>query len=426
MKIKFLSVILALSMLSAVLSFGEETPVYTVIKGGTIIPVVGEKIPDGTIVIKDTLIHAVGLDVPAPEGAVIFDAKGKYVYPGMIDSSCVLGLQEISMVRSTVDYRETGRFNPQVKAVEAIWPESMHIPIARSNGITAVVLTPSGSFIGGQCGLIQLNGWIPNEMVVKESLAMMVSFPPLPRGRRGDQDRERPQTKKILEELKDIFEEARFYQKRKKASKENPALPPPDFDEKMENMLPVINGELPLYISVQSAADIKAAIELVKKEEIRAIFLGAHEAWKVAKEIKESGIPLVFGSLYELPVYWEDGYDALYRNPRVMHEAGILFAFSSESAASAKDLPYHAAKAAAFGLDKKEALKGVTINPARIFGVENLMGSLEKGKLANIVIADGDLLEFRTKIEKVFIAGKETDISTRYDELLKKYKKRYK
>lgn len=198
----------------------------------------------------------------------------------------------------------------------------------------------------------------------------------------------------------------------------------PEFDEKLEFMLPVINGDLPVMISVHSAQDILEAIQFVQNENIKAIFFGVSQGWKVAGKIKEAGIPVIFGSLYAMPPKWEDGYDSLYRNPAVLQKAGVRFAFSSQSASVAKDLPYHAAKAAAFGLDKKEALKGVTIYPAQIFGIDDKVGSLEKGKIANIVLTDGDILEMRTNIKHVFIDGKEMDLSSVYTELLDRYRNR--
>ena len=176
-------------------------------------------------------------------------------------------------------------------------------------------------------------------------------------------------------------------------------------------------------ISVHGEKDIRAAIKFVRDENIQAVFYGVEQGFKVAGELAEARIPVVLGSLYDLPPVWEDGYDALFRNPGIMAKAGVKIAFSSSSASVAKDLPYHAAKAAAFGLDRGEALKAVTINTAEIFGVAGTMGSLEKGKAANIVLADGDILELRTNIAKVFIDGRETDLSNRYTELLEKFKK---
>jgi imidazolonepropionase-like amidohydrolase len=401
----------------------EKSPRVIAIKGANIIPVVGEDILQGIILIKDALIEAVGKNIDIPQGAKIIDAKGLRAYPGMIDGSCYLGLQEIGSVRATVDYRETGRINPQAKTVEALRPDSMHIPISRSNGITAALAAPSGGLISGQSGLIRLVGWTPEEMIIKSSVAMHIQFPSLPRLRRREAQ-PREQASKQITELKEILNQARYYQKRKVAAQKSLKLPLPEFDEKLEFLLPVVNGKLPVMISVHAENDIKAAIKFVKDEKLKAIFYGVTEGWKVAADIKKSGIPVVFDSLNTVPPKWEDGYDAFYRNPGVLAKAGVKFAFSSQSASLAKDLPYFAAKAAAFGLDKKEALKGVTIYPAQIFGVDDMMGSLEKGKVANIVLADGDMLELRTNIKHVFIDGKEADLSSIYTELLEKFKKR--
>ncbi len=421
-KILFFSLILCLTI-SLFFGAEEEAP-YTAIKGARIIPVVGEDIPDGTILIKGSRIEALGKDIPVPPGTKIVDVSGLSAYPGMIDGYCYLGLSEIVSVAATNDYRETGRINPQVRATEALRPDSIHIPIARANGITAALVAPSGGLIAGQGGLIKLTGWTPEEMIIKSSVTMQIEFPGLPGAGYRRERAPREDASKLVAELQDWLNKARYYQKTKEAAKRNLLLPYPEFDEKLEFLIPVANGELPVMISVQAEKDILAAIQFVREEKLKAIFYGVSQGWKVAAELKAADIPVVFGSLNDMPPSWEDGYDALLRNPSVLQKAGVRIAFSSRSASSAKDLPYHAAKAAAFGLDKREALKAVTISPAQIFGVSDIMGSLEKGKLANIVLADGDLLELRTNIRKVFIEGKETDLSNRFTELLEKYKNR--
>jgi len=394
------------------------------IRDAFIVPVVGEDIPGGTIIIKDGLIEEIGRNIPVPRGAKVYEAKGLRAFPGLIDSSCYLGLYEIGSLRATIDNRETGDINPQVKAVEALRPDSMHIPISRSNGITAALIVPAGGLVAGQSGLIRLAGRTPAEMAIKESVAMHIELPSMRRPRRRDTSQSQQPASKKIQELKKLFHKARIYQRQKNAADRDKTLPLPEFDENLEFMLPVVNGHLPVMISVHAEQDICDAIEFVKEEEIEAIFFGVSQGWKVADKIAEAKIPVVFGSLYAMPPNWEDGYDSLYRNPRILQEAGVLFAFSSQSATLAKDLPYHAAKAAAFGLDKREALKGVTIYPAQIFGIDDKVGSLEKGKAADIVLADGDILELRTHIKHVFIDGKEMDLSSVYTELLDKYKKR--
>jgi len=399
------------------------------IRGAKIIPVVGDDIEGGTIIIKDGKIEAVGKDVAIPSGAEIVEAKGLCAYPGMIDGYSFLGLQEISGVSATVDNRETGRINPQVRAIEALRYDSMHIPIARSNGITAALVAPTGGLISGQSTLIKLDGWTNREMVIKSQAAMQIEFPGIRGGRGGFGGMGRggavtADATRLIAELKELFKNARYYQKRKEFAAKNPAAAQPEFQETLEFILPVVRGELTVMISVHSDQDIKAAIQFVKDESLKAVFFGVEQGWKVADDLKKSNIPVIISSLYDMPPVWDDGYDSLFRNPGVLNKAGVKIAFSSVSASVAKDLPYHAAKAAAFGLDKKAALKAVTIYPAEIFGVDKIMGSLEKGKTANIVLSDGDILETRTNIKKVYIDGQETDMSNRYLELLEKFKKR--
>lgn len=422
---KQIAFFIGIFVLIAVFSLAQEKSSNLIaIKGAHIIPVVGDEIENGIILIKDGLIEAIGKDINIPDGAEVIDASGLFAYPGMIDSYCYLGLSEIGSIQATIDYRETGRINPQVRAVEGLRPDSIHIPISRSTGITAALVAPSGGLIAGQSGLIRLAGWTAPEMIIKSPVAMHIEFPAIPR--RGFRREARPQeeiSKQIIE-LKDILNNARFYQKRKEFAKKNSLLSLPDFDEKLEFLVPVVNGELPVMISVYADNDIKAAIRFVEEEKLKAIFFGASQSWKVAEDISKARIPVVFGTLASTPPTWEDGYDALYRNPSILHKAGVKIAFSSQSASLAKDLPYNASKAAAFGLERLEALKAVTIYPAQIFGVESIMGSLEKSKLANIVLADGDILELRTNIKRVFIDGKEVDLSNRYTELLEKFKKR--
>ncbi len=399
------------------------------ITGVKIVPVTGPDINSGTILIRGKRIEAIGENVSVPEGATVINGQGLTAYPGLIDSYSSLGLVEISGVAATVDNRETGRINPQVRAIEALKYDSMHIPIARANGIVAAVVAPAGGLISGQATLVKLDGWTNREMAIKEILALVVELPGIRGGRRGFMGTgQQPavSTDKALAELKELFHKARMYEKRKAYAEKNLLIAPPDFDETSLFLLPVVKGELPVIFSVHADRDILQTIKFVQEEKIKAIFYGVEQGFKVAEEIKKSGIPCLIGSLYDLPPVWEDGYDSLFLNPIILNRAGVKIAFSSSSSSAAKDLPYHAAKAAAFGLDRREALKAVTIYPAEIFGVEKDMGSLEKGKLASLVLARGDILELGTSIEKVFIEGREVDLGNRYTELLEKFRIREK
>ena len=371
-----------------------------------------------------------GAGVAVPAGAEVVDAAGLTAYPGMIDGYSQLGLVEISGVAATVDNRETGRINPQARALEAVRYDSVHIPITRSNGITAAIVAPAGGFVSGVSCLLKLDGWTHREMAVRAgggpAHRAAGAAGRARRHRRADAGglRHRPTDRRSWPSSRACSTAARAYEKRRDAAAADRRLALPGYDETSESLLPVVKGELPLMISVHGEKDIRAAIKFVRDENIQAVFYGAEQGFKAADELAKAGIPVVLGSMYDLPPVWEDGYDAVFRNPGLLAQAGVTIAFSSSSASVAKDLPYHAAKAAAFGLDRGEALRAVTINPARIFGVDKIMGSLEAGKAANIVLADGDILEMRTNIEKVWIDGKETDLSNRYTELLEKFKKR--
>jgi imidazolonepropionase-like amidohydrolase len=306
----------------------------------------------------------------------------------------------------------------------------MHIPISRSNGITAALVAPSGGVISGQSCLLKLDGWTNREMLIKSPAAVHFEFPSIRGGRGGFGGRgggqQRAGTPQILTELKTMFANARAYAKRRDEAGKNALLPLPEYNETYEELLPLLRGEVQAMISVHTDADIKALIKFVQEENLKAVFYGVEQGWKVAEAIKAAGIPVILDSLYAMPPVFDDGYDSIFRNAGVLNRAGVKIAFSSSSSATAKDLPYMASKAAAFGLDKKEALKAVTIYPAQIFGLGDTLGSLEKGKAANIVLADNDILELRTNVVKVYIDGKETDLSNRYTELLEKFEKREK
>ena len=392
------------------------------IRGVRIVPVVGAVIPKGTILIRGGRIEAVGVNPKVPADARIIEAEGLSAYPGMIDACTSLGLVELSNVAATADVSEIGAINPQLKAVEAVKPDSVHIPIARAAGITVAHVVPQGAFVAGQSGLIRLNGRIPRDLVVRESVAMRIQFqaPPQYVGGKiipGN-------TAKIAKELKDLLDKARLYRKLRAATA--PARGErEEFNEALEFLGPVVEGALPVMLAVESREDIEGAIRFVKEERLKAILFGAPQAWKVADKIKAAGLPIILDSLYAFPGDWEDGYDALYRNASILYKAGVPFAFSSNRYLPpfCTDLPDQASKAVAFGLDPEEALRAVTIRPAEILGVAGLMGSLEAGKAANIVLTDGDLLDRRTAIKRVFIDGRSVDLSTRFTELLDRYKR---
>jgi len=230
---------------------------------------------------------------------------------------------------------------------------------------------------------------------------------------------------KLVEKIKDYLKDARRYNELKKLAESDPKISPPKTNLKFEALEPVLEGTLPVIIAVEKAKDIELAIKFVQEEKLNAIFRGCAQGFKVADKIKEAGIPVILNDLYANPSEPEDGYDAPFRNAGELSRAGVLFCFSSGGDPSiAKDLPYHAAHAVAFGLNRDEAIKALTINPAKIFGVDDRLGSLEVGKDADLFICTGDPLDLRHELKYLFINGKEVDLSNWWVELEKKWKQR--
>jgi len=409
---------------------GTQTPRAILIKNATIVPVVGEKIESGQLLIQDGKIAGLGKSLTAPEGALVIDAAGQFVYPGFIDAYSHFGLSEIGAIASTSDIREMGKENPELRAAWAINPASAHFGTSRINGTTSALVAPGGGTFPGLSALVRMDGWSFPEMALKEVATSLINFPMTPRpagGEGGGQQQESKVdvTSKLVDKIKDYLKEARRYLSLKKAVAADPKLTPPETNPKFEALAPVLDGILPVIISVEKEKDIELAIKFVKDEKLKAIFRGCGQGFKVADKIKKSGIPVIIDSLYVGPSDPEDGYDAPFRNVVELAKAGVMICFSSgDDPGTGKDLPYHAARAVAYGLDHEEAVKALTINPARIFGMEARLGSLEVGKDADLFITTGDPLDTRSDVKHLFIGGRHTDMKNYWDNLYEKWKTR--
>jgi imidazolonepropionase-like amidohydrolase len=400
----------------------------------------GAPIENGTVVVRDGKIAAVGADVQVPAGATIIDGKGMQVYPGLFDAYSRLGLTEIGAVSATVDISELGEYMPHLVAYTAIHPASDHIPVARANGITHAVSAPGGGgggFFGGGGGavipgqptLINLDGWTVEEMAVRKSVGMILNWPSM-QTRTFDfatfEFRQRPFTevKKEYEEkvakLEEWLEAARHYAQA--AKQQWPASF--ERDQKLEALAPVVKGELPVIVIANSDRDIKNALEFIAKHKLKAILAGARDGWKVKEEIKKAGLPVILGATQALPSEEDDPYDKPFSNPGELHAAGIQIAFATFDSSDSRTLPYEAANAVPFGLPWEEALKAITINPAQILGVSDQFGSIEVGKVANLVVTTGDPLEIQTEFRHVFINGHPVSLENRHQRLYDQYRAR--
>ncbi len=407
-----------------------QQPAVYAIRNAKIVTVTGAVIERGTVLIRDGKIAEVGARVTVPGNAKAIDATGLSVYPGLIDGGTSLGLTEIGSIEETRDTTELGDFNPHMRAIVAVQPHSELIPVSRANGITTAITRPSGRLVSGQVALINLDGWTWQEMTVKAPAAMAMEYPRALRGRGAAflpveatanvaQQRERQ-----LTALRQKLEDAQAYAKAKEARAADKSLPARPVDHVLEALIPVVKGEVPVLMVANSERDIKGAIEIADKYKLKLIISGAEDAWKVAAQLKEKNIPVIIGPVTDLPNNEDDDYDANFSHAAKLHKAGVRFAFQTDNAAYVRNLPYQAGTSAAFGLPKDEALKAVTIYPAQIFGVDKLIGSIEVGKMANLIVTDGDPLEFRTNLKHMFINGKPVDLSSRHTKLYDKFKDR--
>ncbi|MEO8380037.1 MAG: amidohydrolase family protein [Acidobacteriota bacterium] len=399
------------------------------IRNATIVPVSGPPIANGTIVFANGLITAVGANAAIPAGTTVIDGTGLFVYPGMIDSGSSVGLVEQDSVAGTVDTSEIGDFNPNARAAVAINPHSELVPVTRVSGVTHVVSTPEGGIISGQSALIQLAGWTPAEMVVLSPAAMHIRFPRLRSGSFGppDEDAEKEQRKsyaKDVDRLRDLLRDAQAYSKAATARAKDKSVRRFDRDLMLEALVPVVEGRLPVVMHANLARDIRAALAFADEFKLKVILSGAQDVGRVLDDVKRRNIPVLLGPILALPQREDDPYDLIYSNAKTLYDAGIPFAIQTSDAHNTRNLPYHAATAAAFGLPKDEALKAITLYPARIWGVADRLGSLEPGKSATLIVTDGDPLEIRTNVKRVFIAGEEISMDSRHTLLYEKFKKR--
>ncbi|MFZ3217426.1 MAG: amidohydrolase family protein [Candidatus Acidiferrales bacterium] len=432
------------SALSLLLALSLEFPAWTqtasvtyAIKGGKVFTLTGPPIENGTLLIRDGKIAAVGADVAVPADAVVIDAKNLEIYPGMFDPITQIGLNEVSAVSATVDVSELGDYNPELVAATAVNPASAHIPVTRANGITEVIAAPgtsgfdlgSGGLIAGQASAFNLAGWTMDDMQIKRSVAMVINWPSI-RTRSFDFStftiKEKPyadarkEYDKSVNSLGDWLDRARHYAQAKE--KGSPALF--ERDLKLEALVPVVEGKLPVLVIADEERDIRNAVDFCVKQNLRMILGGGAEAWKVKDLLKDNKIPVVLGPTERLPEQEDTPYDKPMTQPSELFAAGIPFAFSSFGTAFSRRLPQYAGTAVGYGLPHDEALKAVMLNAAQIFGLADQLGTLEPGKLANIIVTDGDPLELQTQVRYLFIKGQLTSTDNRQRELYEQYRKR--
>lgn len=407
-----------------------------VLRNATLHTVAGPTLVGGSMLVERGRIVAVaaaGEALPAASATPqVLDLGGRHVYPGFIGANTSLGLSEVSAVAATVDSTETGGLNPNARAVVAVNADSDLLPVTRAGGVLAALVVPQAGRAGGLAGtsaLLQLDGWDWEQMALVPELALHVALPSLrlnsavlsgPVAALADELRRF--TAQRLQQIDEAFATAAAYARARAA---DPALP---VDQRWEAMRPVMAGQRPVFVQANEVAQIRHALALAQRHGLKLVIVGGADAWRVAGLLKERNVPVVITSVHRLPLRRDEDVDAPFRLPAHLAEAGVRFCIARQASGSnstnERHLPWEAATAVAHGLPREEALKAITLYPAQILGVDDRLGSLQPGRLASFIVTDGDPLESRTRIERLFVQGREVSAANRQSQLVERYQAR--
>ena len=383
----------------------------------------GQVIENGMLGVEDGKIIAVEAWNPekAKAFSTIIDGEKQHIYPGIIALNTRLGLEEVEAVRATKDFREVGRFNPSIRAVIAYNTDSKVTPTVRSNGVLLTQVVPEGGRISGQSSLLYTDGFNWEDAAFEMDNAVHLHWPNQVRytgwwAQKGQTQANKHYSRDVRAVLV-YFDAAKAYAKKAKPATKN---------LKFEAMKAVFEGNKKLVVHVDEAQGMQDAVTLLKPYGASIILQGASDAWQVADFLKKENIPVVLKNVHSLPKRDDDAIDQPYKTPALLAEKGVLFALSMEGSWNVRNLPFQAGQAVAYGLDKELALQSITLNAAKIMGIDKRTGSLELGKDATFIVSLGDLLDMRTsQVTAAFIEGKKVDLGDKQKDLYEKYMKRY-
>jgi imidazolonepropionase-like amidohydrolase len=430
--------VLAASLLSLLLFGGRGMAQQQaiVLKGGKLLTVSHGDIDDGVLVMQGGKISALGAaaSVKVPRDAKVIDVTGMTVYPGLIDSETSLGLTEISAEAMTNDRIEiSDEIMPHMHVYEAFHAESELIPVTRLNGITNAIVAPdSADTLPGQDSFIQLAGPSATEMLLVRDIAMPLNFTGEQRRNESWEKRKFPQTRMgMAAQLRQAFLDAQDYQQKagdyekKKADAERDKKSPPAApkrDLKLEALLPYLQGKKTIVLAAESPSDLETAVRLAQEFNLKFVLNHISHSRPMLDYVASLKVPVIVGPIYETPKEYER-FDAVYSLPAELYKRGVKIAFASFDAHNARNLPYQAGFATGFGLPPDQALKAITLSAAEIWGLGDQLGSLDTGKTANVVVANGDPLDVKTDVKRVFIGGEEIPMTSRQTRLRDEYSK---
>ena len=434
MQNKYSKLFIASISLLAITASAQET-VYPVLpqKGITAITHASVHVGNGTVLSDATIlfekgkITAVGNGIALPKGATEIDATGKEVYPGLILPSSSLGLREISSgVRGSNDFLEIGDNNADIRTIVSYNTDSKIINVLRSNGILLAHISPSGDLIEGRSSVVQLDAWNYEDAEYKANTGMYISMPSLMSrlGGRGGFMRQSGGGDAIksafekIETIKKYLTDAKAYCQEKIHTSNN---------LKLEAARSLFEGQTKLYVRANEVKQMLIAIDLGKTFGINIVIVGGSESFQIAGILAENKIPVILDQEHALPATEDDDIDQPYKTPAQLQKAGVLFALNDMSDnTKQRNLSFNAGTAATYGLTKEEALSAITLNTAKVLGIDNMTGSIETGKDANIIISTGDIMDMRgNQLTQAFIQGRLISLDNKQLQLYERYKHKY-
>jgi imidazolonepropionase-like amidohydrolase len=402
--------------------------VYAIV-GGTIHPVSAEPLENGTLLIRDGRIEAVGRDLPIPSGATVIDARGRHVWPGLINAGSQVGMDEIGQVDVTIDTGETGTYQPDVLAISGFNPHSAMVPVTAADGVLTALVFPSSPTIAGQAGLVNLDGWTTPEMLVEPRTALVVNLPSrrakpivegarggrFGRGRRGgdagDQDDNGPS--EALKNIERFFRDARLYADAMDAAHRKGGEPTVAVDPRFDAMVPYVRGEKPVLFRADGYKEILEVLMFAGRLELKPVIFGGRDAWRLADLLAKREVPVIFEGVFSAPRD-PDQWDCYYRALDTMSRAGVKFCLAHSSSSLAKNLAVEAGFAVAHGLDPDAALRAMTLTSAEILGVADRLGSLESGKAANVIVTTDHPCQVSSVVTEAFVGGRPISLDNQH------------
>ncbi|MCH2103857.1 MAG: amidohydrolase family protein [Planctomycetes bacterium] len=388
------------------------------IAGAKIHPVSAAPIENGTILIQDGRILALGSDLAVPSGARVISEEGLEVWPGLIAINTAIGLREIAAVRSTMDTDEIGEDHPDLVTSTSLNAESAHIAVTRTNGVTRAQVAPRGrGTMNGKSSVVRMVGATWEELLYQDEDMLHLGFPMV---RNSSKKKEEPEA---VGRMRELFTDALEYGRLVDESREA-GVPGPPFDPRLESLVPFARGEARVAVHADNAQTILFALRFIGELGLDAVLFGVTEGWKVADAIARADVPVVVGPILELPSTEYDPYDAPFANPAVLMRAGVRIAIQTSDDENPRNVAFHAAMAAAYGLPREEAVRAITLGAAEALGIDDELGSLEPGKIADLVITRGDLMEVADPVRYVFIDGVQVSLENRQSRFYEKYRER--